>query len=251
MLKTVNKEIRSIQHELKSLDKKTIIVFLSVAILQTISWYYTSRQFFRDNIYNSFSGYKYIDLMEFLFWFATDFITLLIIPLLIIRIVFKERLRDFGFRVGNYKYGLSAAGISLIFILLILWYISNDPEFLSDYPLLESAGENWTIFIIYEAGLLLYLFAWEYIWRGFMLFGLEKRFGLYSIFIQMIPFVILHNGKPALETFGAIIGAILLGILALRTRSFIYGVIIHFFVIFGIDLISVIHTKFYLSSKFF
>lgn len=82
------------------------------------------------------------------------------------------------------------------------------------------------------------MFAWEFIWRGFMLFGLEKKFCYYSVLIQMIPFVILHNGKPFLETFGAIFGGIALGILALRTRSFYYCVIIHIGVMYSIDVIS-------------
>ena len=73
-----------------------------------------------------------------------------------------------------------------------------------------------------------------------MLFGLEKRFGFYSVFIQMIPFTILHFGKPFLETLGSIPGAIALGILALRTRSFYYCVIVHFSVMFVLDTISIL-----------
>ena len=82
------------------------------------------------------------------------------------------------------------------------------------------------------------MFAWEFIWRGFMLFGLEKKFGGYAVLMQMIPFVILHNGKPFLETFGAILGGIALGILALRTRSIYYCVLTHIGVMFSIDIIS-------------
>lgn len=71
-----------------------------------------------------------------------------------------------------------------------------------------------------------------------MLFGLEKKFGYYSVLFQMIPFVILHNGKPFLETFGSIFGGIALGVLALRTRSFYYCVIIHIGVMISMDFIS-------------
>ena len=71
-----------------------------------------------------------------------------------------------------------------------------------------------------------------------MLFGLEEKFSYYAVLIQMVPFVILHNGKPDIETFSAIIAGIALGIMALRTRSFIYGAIVHFGVMFGIDTIS-------------
>ena len=57
------------------------------------------------------------------------------------------------------------------------------------------------------------LFSWEFLWRGFMLFGLKEKFGYYSVLIQMIPFVILHNGKPAPEIISVIIGDIEQGIL--------------------------------------
>jgi membrane protease YdiL (CAAX protease family) len=59
----------------------------------------------------------------------------------------------------------------------------------------------------------------------------------------MIPFVILHNGKPFLETFGAIFGGIALGILALRTRSIYYCVVTHIGVMFSIDLISTLRFR--------
>lgn len=71
-----------------------------------------------------------------------------------------------------------------------------------------------------------------------MLFGLEEKFGYYSVLIQMLPFLILHNGKPVVETFGAIIAGIALGILAFRTRSVFYCILAHSSVMFSIDLIS-------------
>jgi len=128
-------------------------------------------------------------------------------------------------------------------MIIIIWFVSADYNFASVYPHLYEAKENWNIFIIFEIGLLVYMIAWEFTWRGFMLFGLEKQFGIYSVFIQMIPFLILHNGKPALETFSSIFGAIALGLLALKTRSYFYGVIIHFGVIFSIDFISTLRFK--------
>ncbi|KAB2843393.1 MAG: CPBP family intramembrane metalloprotease, partial [Melioribacteraceae bacterium] len=71
-------------------------------------------------------------------------------------------------------------------------------------------------------------------------FGLEEKFGMNAILIQMLPFVILHNGKPFVETLSAIIGAILLGYIAIRTRSIFYGVAIHFILFFSMDLFVVL-----------
>lgn len=229
--------------KLKSLDKKVVIVFLSVAVLQTVSWYYTSRKFFRVNFYfQYFADNEFVQLYEYLFWFIGDFISLFLLPFLIIKFLLKEKITDYGLKFGDYKVGLIITFISIAVMLPVLWFVSASPEFAVKYPHLQMAKSNWTIFIIYEIGMFTYLFAWEFIWRGFMLFGLEEKFGYYSVFIQMIPFVILHNGKPELETFSAILGGIILGIVALRTRSFIYGVFIHFAIMLSIDLFSTIRT---------
>ena len=87
----------------------------------------------------------------------------------------------------------------------------------------------------------------EAFWRGFLFFGLEEKFGIYAILIQMIPFVLLHQGKPFIESVGAVFGGIALGYLAYRTRSIWYGIIIHFVVITFMDFISIIRIR---SSDF-
>ena len=128
-------------------------------------------------------------------------------------------------------------------MLPLVWFASASDSFSNVYPHLNSARDSWNVFIIYEIGLLIYMIAWEFIWRGYMLFGLYEKFGFYAIFIQMIPFVILHNGKPMLETFGAILAGLALGILALRTKSIFYCVIAHMSVMFSIDLISTLRYR--------
>lgn len=244
MNQNFRKELNSLLNKIKTLDRKIVVIFLSVAVLQTISWYYCSQKFFGEQ----FSDKLLIDeatfqFYEYLYWFFTDFVVLFIIPILIIRILFKERLSEYGLRIGDWKTGLTISIFFLVIMSVIIWFVSSFDSFASKYPLLEQVKNNLAVFIIYESALLIYMFAWEFIWRGFMLFGLYAKFGYYAVLIQMIPFVILHNGKPVLETFGAILGGIALGILALRTRSIIYCVIVHFGVMFGIDLISALRLN--------
>ncbi len=237
-IKNLKKELTGLWKNIHDLDAKVIIIFLSVAALQTLSFYFTSRRFFRENLFESFQNYSDPYLLEYLYWFIGDFFTFFILSLLIIKFGLKEKLSDFGFKIGDYKIGLSIALFFIFVMVIIIWFVSATPSFAEKYPHLSSAKTNWNTFLIFESGMLIYMIAWEFIWRGFMLFGLEKKFGYYSVLIQMIPFVILHNGKPFLETFGAIFGGIALGILALRTRSFYYCVITHIGVMYSIDLIS-------------
>lgn len=236
-------ELKKLVEVIKELDRKVIILLTSVAILQTIAFYFTSRRFFRENLFQYFQDFTDPYLIEYFYWFIGDFFTFLILGILIIKLLFKENLRDYGFKLGDFKVGFFFTFIFLAVMLLLVWFVSATPAFAQKYPHLPGARISWDVFFIYEAGMLIYMFAWEFLWRGFMLFGLEKKFGYYSILMQMIPFVILHNGKPFLETFGAIFGGIALGILALRTRSFYYCVVIHIGVMFSIDFISTLRFR--------
>lgn len=239
----IKNELKKLLVIIRGLDKKVIYIFISVALLQTFSFYFTSRRFFRQNFFQYFQSDSNVFLIEYIYWFIGDFISYFIIPLLIIKFLFKEKIRDYGISFGDYKAGIKITIIFLIIMLPLIWIASSLPEFNKTYPHLSSAKYSWKIFLFFETGMLIYMFSWEFIWRGFMLFGLKDKFGYYAVLIQMIPFLILHNGKPAPETFGAIIAGIALGILALRTNSILYCVLTHMSVMFSIDLISVLRFK--------
>lgn len=236
-------EITYLKNIIKSWDRKTAIILIAVAILQTISWYYTSRKFFTGYLSDYFQDEPNIKLYEFFYWFMGDIIVLFVIPLLIVFFVFKQKPSEYGLQAGDYNTGLKLSALFLSVMAVIIWFVSSSNDFINSYPVIEQAKSSWRIFFIYEFGLFLYMIAWEFIWRGFMLFGLYPKFGNYAILIQMIPFVILHNGKPAIETFGAILGGVFLGVLAIRTRSIFYCIITHFGVMFCIDFICTLRFK--------
>lgn len=237
------KEVKRLFEIIREMDRKVIIIFLSVAVLQTISWYYTSRNFFRINLFPIYQNDPDVYLYEYLYWFVSDFITLFILSVIVIKFVLRENLKDYGLQVGELKVGLMFSGVFLIIMITMIWFFSSTTAFSEKYPHLLSTRNSWQEFSIYEAGMLIYMISWEFFWRGFMLFGMKERFGYYAVLIQMIPFVILHNGKPAPETFGAIAGGIALGILAFRTNSIYYCVITHMGIMFSIDLISTLRYR--------
>jgi uncharacterized protein len=240
---SLKSEFKNLLQILRSLDRKVVIVFVAVAVLQTISWYYTSRLFFRTYIFPHYQFDPNIYLYEYLYWYIGDFFTFFILPVLIIKLIFKEKLVHYGLTSGDFKAGVKITILFLVLMIPLVWIFSSFPDFVRTYPQLASVRDNWNTFIIFEAGLVVYVTAWEFVWRGFMLFGLKEKFGYYAIFIQMIPFLILHNGKPAAETFGAIIAGLALGVLAWRTRSVYYCVITHAGVMFGIDLITTLRYR--------
>jgi len=239
----LKKELSRLLEIIREMDRKVIIIFISVAILQTISWYYTSRNFFRINFFPHYQNDPDVYLYEYLYWFIGDFFIFFILSIIIIKFIIKEKLKNYGLQFGDYKIGLSLSAIFLLVMLPLIWFFSATSEFTENYPHLLSARSSWGEFYVYQSGMLLYMLSWEFIWRGFMLFGLKEKFGYYSVLIQMIPFVILHNGKPMPETFGAIAGGIALGVLAFRTNSILYCVITHMGIMFTIDIISTLRYR--------
>ena len=239
----LKQETKLLFTKFRELDRKVIIIFISVAVLQTISWYFTSRRYFRYNLFNGLQDNPHIYLIEYLYWFIGDFFTFFILPVLIIKFLLKEKIRNFGLTLGDYRAGIKISLIFLGIMIPVIWFASSLPQFSSAYPELKTTIDSWNVFFIFETGLFIYLTAWEFVWRGFMLFGLEEKFGYYAIFIQMIPFLILHDGKPVLEAFGAIIAGLALGVLAYRTRSIFYCVFTHACVMFSIDFISILRYR--------
>jgi hypothetical protein len=88
---------------------------------------------------------------------------------------------------------------------------------------------------VYEGLFLFYWIGWEYLWRGFVLFGTARTFGVYAIVVQMVPFAILHYEKPLPEALLSILGGLALGALVWRCRSFWIAVPIHFFQMLMLD----------------
>lgn len=236
--------LKSFADAVRKADFPTAFILLSSACLTLISWYFASRRFFRAELASYFTGDPSASLYEFLYWFAADFVVYFLIPLLLIALVLKRPLRSFGLRLGDRRFGLKVTGLFLLVMLPILWFASADPAFRQVYPHAEIVRTSWNLFLVYEAFFLLYFTGWEFVWRGYMLFGLEKRLGaVNAVLIQTLPFVILHFGKPFVESLGAIVAGIALGALAIRTRSFWYCALTHWLVMLSIDLLSTLRFR--------
>jgi hypothetical protein len=169
---------------------------------------------------------------------------LILLPIVLIKFGIREKIKDYGFRFSRSKLGWSFVTVGFLVMLPIVLIASHLASFQNKYPLCKLAAANWAIFIPYQLAFGIYILSWEFFFRGYMLFGLEEQFGKYSILIQMIPFTILHHGKPFSESVGAILAGILLGVIALETRSFIYGALLHWLVAVSMDASVILLSRF-------
>lgn len=189
-------------------------------------------------------GQPIAGLHEYLYWFSSTFVLYFVLPLTVILTLHRRPLRDYGLGIGNWRLGLKATAVSLAVMMPILWIASDAEAFRAMYPHALGARDHWDWFVLYEAGFLLYFAGWEFLWRGYMQYGLARTVGLVlAIVIQTLPFVLLHHGKPFTETLGSIAAGIGLGFLSAFSRSFWYCVVIHWTVMFSIDLLCTLRYR--------
>ena len=161
-------------------------------------------------------------------WFGLNFLLLFVGPALIIRFVWKRRLRDYGVQWGNAAtWGRYFLAFFLLMVPVAL-ISSRNPDFHAYYPRAEMARLSVGGWALSAAGWLVYFFAWEFFFRGFLLFTLAPRYGgAIAVLIQMIPFAMAHYAKLEAEAWSAIFCGIALGVMAYRGRSFVGTWLLH------------------------
>jgi membrane protease YdiL (CAAX protease family) len=174
------------------------------------------------------------------YWCLACLTTYFVIPALVIRLVLKERIRDYGVKLTGAFAAFWVYGIMLAVVLPLVVCVSADLHFQATYPFYPvPPGEPlWPNFWRWEVLYALQFLALEFFFRGFMVHGLRHRFGIYSVFVMMVPYCMIHFGKPVQETFAAIVAGLALGFMSLKTRSIWMGAILHVSVALSMDFAS-------------
>lgn len=170
-------------------------------------------------------------------WGAGLIVTYVVVPACLVRFAFRQSLTDYGAKLRGLSSGWWVYGLMFLFMLPFLLAVSQTESFQHTYPFYRlRAGEPlWPRFLAWELIYALQFFSLEFFFRGFLLHGLRRRFGAYAIFAMMVPYCMIHFGKPVLETCGAIGAGVILGFMSLKTRSIWLGAVLHVSVAWTMD----------------
>jgi uncharacterized protein len=147
-----------------------------------------------------------------------------VLPILTIGVILRRNPLDFGLRLGNFKvWGFYV--IATLIVALPILYIASRSSLLAQYYTIRQFDV-----VKYCLETTVFLFSWEFLFRGFLLFGLKDKLKESSILVQMIPFVLVHFGKPEIETISTILTGIYFGYVAYRGNSYWPAFIIHLFI---------------------
>ncbi|NNE09996.1 MAG: CPBP family intramembrane metalloprotease [Gemmatimonadetes bacterium] len=174
-----------------------------------------------------------------IYWASWGFLFYLAIPALLLAGIFRESPARYGFRIYLSRRTVALYALMLAVMLPALFWASTQEAFLRKYPFVANLGPGWQEIVVWEVIYVTRFIALEFFFRGFLLFGIEGRFGIHNaVVISTIPYSLIHYAKPFPEAIGSIFAGAALGYTALRTRSIFGGVLLHGTVALGMDLLA-------------
>lgn len=217
------------------LDRRSIVIF--VTALLSLWFAHFGIRYAPDNTTR---------LVEMCLWSGTQIVSYLVLPLIVIRFIGLKP-SDIGWKFrgtsSHWKYYATLFAIAVPFVAIA----STTAEFQERYPLLEIVRGQlgvWHDLRIWWIFYFLQFVAVETFFRGFLVLGLAKRFGQASILIATVPYLMIHFVKPPAEALAAIVGGIVMGTLAYRTKSVWWGIALHVSVATLMDFLSLGHKGF-------
>ena len=200
-------------------NSPTSIIFLTLCLI-FLTWI----QFFPslenpDILRSTLSGASFATIKVFIF--------LLIMPLCIVRFVFGRQWNEFGWQLPENKL-FAVRGTVLVILALMpaIFLFSKDAAFQAYY------GASQLPFFEFLLGSVVlsafYYVAEEFLFRGFLLFGLVGKIGYHGVWVSNVLFALAHFSKPLPEIAFSFSAGILFSYLALKTKSFVPAAIAHF-----------------------
>jgi membrane protease YdiL (CAAX protease family) len=232
--------------EAPPLERRTMTVLVASVVLLVVFEYWGLPSRFEgtalhDRVADLLGdGYRpYYGLLPYQYWALSSLLIRVLAPLAIIVWVLRESPRDWGFRLTGQWRHIRPYVLFLAAMLPVLAWASTLGSFQAKYPFYDDAAMGGWHFWGYQLAYGLQFLGVEAFFRGFMVFGLERRLGWYAIPVMVIPYTMIHFGKPAPEAFAAIVAGFLLGWMALRSRSFVWGAALHWSVAITMDVLVI------------
>lgn len=226
--------------EARPYDWHVIVVLVTVAISLSLQEYFGERGHYQK-LFPYDASDPYWTLKGFAWWSGWRFFGYMVLPAITIWLMPGERVRDYFISTrGFFRHIWIYVGLFLVVLPAVI-IAAQAESFFRTYPFYKQANRSAFDFWAWQGLYALQFLSLEFFFRGYMLHGLRRTMGSKAIFVMVIPYCMIHFGKPFPETMGAIIAGIVLGTLAMRTKSIWGGVLIHVGVALTMDLLALGH----------
>jgi membrane protease YdiL (CAAX protease family) len=234
-------------------DRRPLVAFVGGAILLTLMEYFgdpslTYPQILRwlaerdpEGFFASFThDHPWYELSAHGYWAVTRFLGfgVLAVPFIWLG---GERLRDQFLSTKGFVEHLPIYLVAFVVVLGCVAVVSYDPGFQAYYPFYKQSHRSWADLLIWEGLYFLQFLGLELFFRGWWLKACKTQLGSHAIFAMIVPYVMIHFGKELPETLAAIFAGVVLGTLAMRTRSIWGGLLVHMLVAISMDVAVMLH----------
>ena len=181
------------------------------------------------------------ELSNHAYWALWRVLGFLLLPMLVIKRS-GCRIRDQNLQTEGFFEHLWIYLLAFAFVLLCVVGVSYTEGFSTYYPFYKQSHRSWFDFLLWESLYLLQFLSLEFFFRGWWLRAGKTMMGSHAIFAMIVPYVMIHFGKEFAETIGAIFAGVVLGTLAMRTRSIWGGFFVHALVAISMDVAALLQT---------
>lgn len=171
-------------------------------------------------------------------WWTGWSIALYVIPPVVFAWIARQRVRSYGLSLGTFAGETRIFAIMIPAIAAATWFASSQPHFQVVYPFYKGwpdGGAPVTSLLIWWVMYAASFVALEFFFRGFMVMAGYRVMGWWAIPTMAAPYCLLHLDKPLPELVSSLFGGLVLGVVALRTRSILAGVLAHVSLAIGTD----------------
>lgn len=215
---------------------QVLMVLLTVAAALTLQEYLGGHDAY-ERLFPP-DGSRYWELLGYAWWSGWRVLGYVIVPMLVIAALPGQRIRDYHVSLRGFGRHLWIYLVMFGAVLPFVFAASTTSAFRQTYPFYRLANRSFTDLVLWEALYAIQFFSLELFFRGFILQGLRNALGANAIFVMLVPYCMIHYGKPLPETIGALGAGLILGTLAMRTRSIWGGVLIHVGVAVTMDVLA-------------
>lgn len=182
------------------------------------------------------------ELARLMYWSLWQLVVYVLIPVVFIKVVLRENVRDYGLKLRGATKCWWAYVAMYLMILPFVLMMAHRESFQHTYPFFKPTDVDgtlndafWHRFWVWQFFYAIQFVSLEFFFRGFMLHGTRRTLGIGSIFVMMIPYCMIHFGKPLPETLGALVAGLVLGFMSLKTKSVWMGFASHMSVAITMD----------------
>jgi len=173
--------------------------------------------------------------------FVLALVLMFVFPAVLIRRTGMGALADYGWRQPRPRREAAWLAVGIPAVLIVSWFSADKADFRNFYPLFGKefplSGANILLVILLEICYLLYYIGWEFLYRGFALFGLKRAWGLVpAMLFQAAVSGLMHLHKPTDELIASFPAGVLFGIVVLHCRSLRPVIICHWLLGASLDL---------------